>query len=98
MIKVNEKYSVDSDRHCYVVMQNKTSKTKGNEYTIKCGYYATLYDALKSIVEREQREIVQNKDMNLKEALEKIEKMYDEFNKILMLNEILPESERKNER
>lgn len=33
--------------------------------------------------------------MNLKEALEKIEKMYDEFNKILMLNEILPESERK---
>ena len=70
MIKVNEKYSIRSDEYCYVVMQNKTSKAKGNEYTINCGYYATLYDALKSIVEREQREIVQNKDMNLKEALE----------------------------
>lgn len=83
MIRVNDKYVIQSDKVCYTVLRARVSSETGNEYVQPLSYHATLSEAFKSIVQREQRELVESTDMDLNQAIKEFECIQNEFCDIL---------------
>lgn len=84
MLKINEKYYLDSDKLQYILLEKsivvkKESENCGKEIFKNIGYYGTLESLKKSLLEKEIKENLGllnniNKVIELKNELEKVEK------------------------
>lgn len=81
MIKINEKYYIDSDSLQYILIEKTTvqkedSKNYGKEIFKNIGYYGTLESLKKSLLEKEIKDNIKllnniDKVIEIKKELEK---------------------------
>ncbi len=73
MIKVSDKYYIDSDPHCFTLVElvERTSK-EGEKYIAKepYGYYGTLDGCFRGIMKKEVRQFVSEEDIKTIKQLE----------------------------
>lgn len=80
MIHVTDKYAIRVDKFQYtsgLIVKNK----KGEEHLTDCRYFSKITNAFKDIAERKVKDTLSDSDMSLKEAVEKIDSIYSEFDK-----------------
>lgn len=88
MIKINDKYYINANSHCFtlqerVVVKNTESANYGKEVYNDLGYYTTIDSCLKAVLKYETRSYVSQKTINsIQELLDKL----DELNMKLELN------------
>lgn len=78
MIKVTKHFFIDSDESNLVVYEKSIAqkgKNRGNEVTTVYGYFNTFEGALLGIQKALIRKCISKYDMDLKEALDRIEKI-----------------------
>ena len=84
MIKINDKFVVDSDESQFVLkelstIQDEKSKNYGQETQIVLGYYSTLEQSLYGLEKILSRRAIKIKDYTLKEAIEELRKIHNEI-------------------
>lgn len=84
MIKINEKFCIDSDENQFVLkeiskVQDEKSKNYGQETFIILGYYGTLEQSLSGLEKILSRRAIRIKDYNLKEAIEEIRAIHEDI-------------------
>lgn len=84
MIRIGENYVIDSDENCFTVkelgiIQNENSKNCGKEKETVYGYYSTLEGALKGLEKHLQRKTIRIKDYTLKEAIEALKALHEDY-------------------
>lgn len=80
MIKVTEKLFIDGDEYQYIVKKYLgDSKKDGTPMYAALTYHTNLEDALESILNRQQRLVVSQNDMDLTETLEKFKSLKNEI-------------------
>lgn len=84
MIKINDKFVVDSDESQFVLkeigtIQDEKSKNFGQETQMVLGYYSTLEQSLCSLEKILARRAIRIKDYTLKEAIEALQKIHNEI-------------------
>jgi hypothetical protein len=84
MIKINDKFVVDSDESQFVLkelstIQDEKSKNFGQETQIVLGYYSTLEQSLCGLEKILSRRAIKIKDYTLKEAIEELRKIHNEI-------------------
>ena len=87
MVKITKHFYIDSDESNFVVLERSIAqkgKNRGSEVETIYGYYGTFEAALKGIQKALTRKCINKYDMDLKEALDKIEAIN---NKILQITE-----------
>lgn len=83
MVKVTKTFFIDADEGNFIVLEKGVTK-KGEEIMRTYGYYPTFEGALKGIQKILIRRKVNKVDMDLKEAVEKINQI---TNKILSITQ-----------
>lgn len=85
MIHIQD-WVIDADERCYIVGKLKTRKVKDKDgskktedFVSNARYYCTLSSAFEGILEAERRNIVQESEMTLTEAIFSIKQMQEEF-------------------
>lgn len=85
MIHIKD-WVIDADNCCYIVGKLKTREVKGKDGTKKteefipdAKYYTSLCAACDGILEAERRNIVRDGEMTLTEAVQRMERMQEEF-------------------
>lgn len=85
MIHIKD-WVIDADERCYIVGKLKTRKIKdkdGNEKTesfiSNARYYSSLRTAFNGVLESERRNVVQDNELTLAEAVLRMTQMQDEF-------------------
>ena len=81
MIKINEKFCIDSDENQFVLkeiskVQDEKSKNYGQETFIVLGYYGTLEQSLSGLEKILSRRAIRIKDCNLKEAINELQNIH----------------------
>ena len=81
MIKINEKFCIDSDENQFVLkeiskVQDEKSKNYGQETFIVLGYYGTLEQSLSGLEKVLSRRAIRIKDYNLKEAINELQNIH----------------------
>ena len=81
MIKINEKFCIDSDENQFVLkeiskVQDEKSKNYGQETFIVLGYYGTLEQSLSGLEKILSRRVIRIKDYNLKEAINELQNIH----------------------
>lgn len=84
MIKINDKFVVDSDESQFVLkeiskVQDENSKNYGKETYAVLGYYSTLEQSLCGLEKILSRRAIRIKDCNLKEAIEEIRAIHEDI-------------------
>ena len=84
MIKINDKFVVDSDESQFVLkelstIQDEKSKNFGQETQMVLGYYSTLEQSLCGLEKILSRRAIKIKDYTLKEAIEELKKIHKEI-------------------
>lgn len=84
MIKINDKFVVDSDESQFVLkelstIQDEKSKNFGQETQMVLGYYSTLEQSLCGLEKILSRRAIKIKDYTLKEAIEELKKIHNEI-------------------
>ena len=84
MIKINDKFVVDSDESQFVLkelstIQDEKSKNFGQETQMVLGYYSTLEQSLCGLEKILSRRAIKIKDYTLKEAIEQLRKIHNEI-------------------
>lgn len=84
MIKINDKFVVDSDESQFVLkelstIQDEKSKNFGQETQIVLGYYSTLEQSLYGLEKILSRRAIKIKDYTLKEAIGELQKIHNEI-------------------
>ena len=84
MIKINDKFVVDSDESQFVLkelstIQDEKSKNFGQETQMVLGYYSTLEQSLCGLEKILSRRAIKIKDYTLKEAIEELRKIHNEI-------------------
>jgi hypothetical protein len=84
MIKINDKFVVDSDESQFVLkelstIQDEKSKNFGRETQMVLGYYSTLEQSLSGLEKILSRRAIKIKDYTLKEAIEELRKIHNEI-------------------
>ena len=84
MIKINDKFVVDSDESQYALkelstIQDEKCKNFGQETQMVLGYYSTLEQSLCGLEKILSRRAIKIKDYTLKEAIELLRKIHDEI-------------------
>lgn len=79
MIKIDDKFFIDADSNCYTlkeksIIQDKKSKSYGEEVLRDKGYYVTLEGVLNGYLKAQTREFVQNNEADIKELIKEIKK------------------------
>jgi len=87
MIKITEKYYVDTDKYNYILLEkhivtkseaeNSKNKNMGDIEYKTLGYYISLEQLLISLWEKHKRSI--SKEIDLQEYVDKLEKMQNTF-------------------
>ena len=88
MIKVTDKFIIDSDGSQFIVkelgtVQDEASKNFGNQTEVVYGYYPTLEGAVRGLEKHFQRRAIREKDYTLKQFANKIQKIHNEIFKSL---------------
>lgn len=101
MIKITEKYYVDTDKYNYILLEkhivtkseaeNSKNKNVGDIEYKTLGYYNNLEQLLIKLWDKHKRSIT--KELNLQEYVEKLEKMQNTF--LAKLKKSLKEQEEK---
>ena len=91
MIKINDKFCIDSDGNQFIVkelgtVQDQKSKNYGEETQTTLGYYGTLEQALNGLEKILSRRAIKIKDYTLKQAIDEIRKLHDEIFECLKVN------------
>lgn len=89
MIKINDKYFIDADRHCYMlkalkeVRDNESKGCDEDHYEI-LGFYVSLESLLKGLLKKELRQYIsksnQDSIKDLKEKIIDLEKNIESLN------------------
>lgn len=84
MVKINDKFVVDSDESQFVLkelstIQDEKSKNFGRETQMVLGYYSTLEQSLSGLEKILSRRAIKIKDYTLKEAIEELQKIHNEI-------------------
>ena len=84
MIKINEKFCIDSDESQFLLkeiskIQDKDSKNFGKDTYTVLGYYATLEQSLSGLEKILSRRAIRIKDCNLKEAIGELRKIHEDI-------------------
>lgn len=84
MIKINEKFCIDSDENQFVLkeissVQDEKSKNYGQETFITLGYFGTLEQSLSCLEKILSRRAIRIKDYTLKEAIEEIRAIHEDI-------------------
>lgn len=84
MIKINDKFVVDSDESQFVLkelstIQDEKSKNFGQETQMVLGYYSTLEQSLCGLEKILSRRAIKIKDYTLKEAICELRKIHNEI-------------------
>lgn len=84
MIKINDKFVVDSDESQFVLkeiskVQDENSKNYGKETYAVLGYYSTLEQSLSGLEKILSRRAIRIKDCNLKEAISEIRAIHEDI-------------------
>ena len=84
MIKINDKFVVDSDESQFVLkeiskVQDENSKNYGKETYAVLGYYSTLEQSLCGLEKILSRRAIRIKDCNLKEAISEIRAIHEDI-------------------
>lgn len=91
MIKINEKWGICADNNGYqvgIMTEITDLKTGKPKIVLKdVTYPSTIQSAIKSIMRKEQLDIVRKKDMTLQEAVNEFNRLYVKFEGLL--NDIL---------
>lgn len=94
MVKVTKHFFIDSDESNLVVYEKSIAQkgiNKGSEVTTVYGYYSDFEGALKGIQKALIRKCINKYDMDLKEALERFEKINE---RILNISETYKNSQK----
>lgn len=89
MIHIKD-WVIDADERCYTVgkLKTKTVKVKGvektEEYIANPRYYTSLCRACEGILEAERKSIIRDNEMNLTDAIQRLEKVQEEFRKLFL--------------
>jgi hypothetical protein len=91
MIKINERYYIDADTHCYVLrekkqIQDESSKNYGNYIYKDLGYYVTIEQAINGFIKKALREYISTEDEKSIADLKKEFKKLQDFIKKLDLD------------
>lgn len=91
MIKINERYYIDADTHCYVLrekkqIQDENSKNYGNYIYKDLGYYVTIEQAINGFIKKALREYISTEDEKSIADLKKEFKKLQDFIKKLDLD------------
>lgn len=86
MIKVDEEFYIDADNMSWQVLKRAFNEKKNEYYFQNVCYPSSLKGCIEWIMRIKQRNAVEEKDMDLKQALIEMQKINDEMNDIL--NEI----------
>lgn len=84
MIRVDNDYYIDVDEQCYTVKidTHKTDK-KGNEIYVIVGYYKNLQNAIKGVIDYQNKKKLKSENYDLKEALKIVLDNNTRFEKLL---------------
>lgn len=77
MKKLNDKYYLDSDTYNLILCEKmivKKGKNQGQEYYEPIGYYASIKDLYKAIIEKEIKS-----DLNLLDNIQKVVELINEI-------------------
>ena len=85
MIRVDNDYYIDVDEQCYTVKidTHKTDK-KGNEVYVIVGYYKNLQNAIKGVIDYQNKKKLKSENYDLKEALKMVLDNNTRFEKLLI--------------
>jgi len=84
MIQVDKNYVIDVDRHCYTVKIDKHKEDKnGNPVYEVWGYYSSLENAIKGVIDSMTTAKLKRGTHTLEEALQIVQKNNDQFTKLL---------------
>ena len=85
MIRVDNDYYIDVDEQCYTVKidTHKTDK-KGNEVYVIVGYYMNLQNAIKGVIDYQNKKKLKSENYDLKEALKIVLDNNTRFEKLLI--------------
>lgn len=85
MIRVDNDYYIDVDEQCYTVKidTHKTDK-KGNEVYVIVGYYKNLQNAIKGVIDYQNKKKLKSENYDLKEALKIVLDNNTRFEKLLI--------------
>lgn len=84
MIQVDKNYVIDVDRHCYTVKIDKHKEDKnGNPVFEVYGYYGSLENAIKGVIDAMNTAKLKRGTHTLEEALQIVQKNNDQFTKLL---------------
>lgn len=92
MIKLQRGYTIEADEKCYILFKSTNGTNKKNEPTVykrAIGYYSRIGTALSAYSDELDRELVQNKDMTLTEAIKVINESRESVKKLI--REAMPE-------
>lgn len=90
VLKENELY-IDSDENQYIVRKYDYTNKEGERVYKAITYHQTLKQCIQSLIRHNQYDIVSEKDMTLKEALNEFERINNEL--INLLNQVVKEGE-----
>ena len=79
MIKIDEKYYITADPHCFILQEKRIKQdgqNKGEEYFENLGCYVSIDSALKGLLKKEIRKYL------AKENVCSLEKAINDFQKI----------------
>lgn len=87
MIKLSNGYVITADPACYTLNKTGTTTSKKTGEKKEClnqlSYHSTVENALKSLVGREQRKAVVDKDMSLSEAISEFKSIREHWEREL---------------
>lgn len=84
MIHVIDNFYIDADKYSYTVKKSTNRVDKeGNPVYEALGYPVTLEDALEFILKYRQKQVVEGKDLELKECLEMFKKENQKMKEVL---------------
>lgn len=87
MIKIDNKFYIDADSSSYALkekakVQDKKSKSYGEEVFRDRGYYVTLDGVLNGYLKAQTRDFIQDNDVSIKELIKEIKKQTEFIEKL----------------
>ena len=92
MIKLQDGIVIDADKYCYVAKKHVGVNKKGKDIFEIIGYHADICGVLECVVRYLQRTCIQNKDLNINQAIKELVEINQKWYNIL--NENLTQLER----
>ena len=84
MIKINDRYYIDADEHCYMLkeartIKDKKSKNYGKSTYKTLGYHSTIDFCLNGLIKKELREFIsKSEEKGIKDLIQKMKEL-EEF-------------------